>query len=99
LLLLAWFSRLHLGAALPALADETVAAAAVHRRDLVAAMPILATAEPAVDAPVDAHDRRRDVVRHSRYLIFQLAEVAVPRQLFSALVERIGELQLACASG
>ena len=39
------------------------------------------------------------VVRHSRYMIFQLAEVAVPRRLFSALVERIGWLRLACASG
>lgn len=39
------------------------------------------------------------VVTHSRYMIFQLAEVAVPRQLFAAIVERIGRLRLACASG
>jgi hypothetical protein len=38
------------------------------------------------------------VVSHAKYLVFQLAEVAVPRQLFSALVERIGRLRLACAS-
>jgi hypothetical protein len=38
------------------------------------------------------------VVTHSRYLIFQLAEVAVPRPLFAALVERIGRLRLPNAS-
>ena len=39
------------------------------------------------------------VVAHAKYLAFQLAEVAVPRQLFAAIVERIGRLRLACASG
>ena len=39
------------------------------------------------------------VVSHSRYVICQLAEVAVPRQLFAAILERIGRLRLACASG
>jgi hypothetical protein len=39
------------------------------------------------------------VVRHSKYVVFQLAEVAVPRQLFVAMLERIGRLRLACASG
>jgi hypothetical protein len=39
------------------------------------------------------------VVWHSKYLVFQLAEVAVPRQLFAAIVERIGRLRPACASG
>ncbi len=29
------------------------------------------------------------VVAHSRYVIFQLAEVAVPRDLFAAILERI----------
>ncbi len=29
------------------------------------------------------------VVRHSGYVIFQLAEVAVPRELFAAILERI----------
>jgi hypothetical protein len=29
------------------------------------------------------------VVRHSRYVIFQLAEVAVPRELFAAILGRI----------
>jgi hypothetical protein len=38
------------------------------------------------------------VVTHSRYMIFQLAELAVLRQLFAALVERIGRLRLECAS-
>jgi hypothetical protein len=39
------------------------------------------------------------VVTHSKCVIFQLAEVAVPRPLFAAIVERIGRLRLACASG
>ena len=39
------------------------------------------------------------VVAHSKYVIFQLAEVAVPRHLFAAILERIGRLRLACASG
>ena len=39
------------------------------------------------------------VVRHAKYVLFQLAEVAVPRKLFAAILERIGRLRLACASG
>ena len=39
------------------------------------------------------------VVSHAKYLVFQLAEVAVPRKLFAAILERIGRLRLACASG
>jgi hypothetical protein len=39
------------------------------------------------------------VVSQARYVIFQLAEVAVPRQLFAAILGRIGQLRLACASG
>ena len=39
------------------------------------------------------------VVTHARYVVFQLAEVAVPRQLFATILERIGRLRLACASG
>jgi hypothetical protein len=38
------------------------------------------------------------VVSHAKYLVFQLAEVALPRKLFAAIVERIGRLRLACAS-
>jgi len=34
------------------------------------------------------------VVRHSRYVIFQLAEVAVPRALFAAILARIQRLAL-----
>ena len=34
------------------------------------------------------------VVRHSRQVIFQMAEVAVPRELFAAILERIGRLWL-----
>ncbi len=29
------------------------------------------------------------VVRHSKYVTFQMAEVAVPRELFAAILERI----------
>jgi hypothetical protein len=39
------------------------------------------------------------VVAHAKYITFQLAEVAVPRQLFAAILERIGRLRLAEASG
>jgi hypothetical protein len=39
------------------------------------------------------------VVSHAKYRVFQLAEVAVPRQLLAAIVERIGRLRLVCASG
>src|SRR5215472_9825028 len=39
------------------------------------------------------------VVSHAKYLVFQLTEVAVPRQLFAAILGRIGRLRLACASG
>jgi hypothetical protein len=39
------------------------------------------------------------VVSHARYVIFRLAEVAVPRQLFAATLRRIGRLRLVYASG
>ena len=39
------------------------------------------------------------VVSHAKYVVFQLAEVAVPLQVFAALVERIGRLRPECASG
>ena len=39
------------------------------------------------------------VVRHSKYVLFQLAEVAVPRQLFAGILGRIARLCPACASG
>jgi hypothetical protein len=39
------------------------------------------------------------VVRHAKYVVFQLAEVAMPRQLFAVILERIGRLRLASASG
>jgi len=34
------------------------------------------------------------VVRHSRKIVFQMAEVAVPRELFRAILEGIGRLRL-----
>ena len=33
------------------------------------------------------------IVRHGRYLLFQLAEVAVPRALFAAILRRIDRLR------
>ena len=38
------------------------------------------------------------VVRHSRKIIFQMAEVAVPRELFQTILERIGRLRLPAAA-
>jgi hypothetical protein len=39
------------------------------------------------------------VVAHAKYVTFRLAEVAVPRQLFARILERIAHLRTACASG
>jgi len=39
------------------------------------------------------------VVSHAKYLVFQLAEVSVPRPLFTAIVKRISRLRMACALG
>ena len=39
------------------------------------------------------------VVRHSRQIIFQMAEVAVPKELFQTILERIGRLRFVAASG
>src|SRR5271163_3670475 len=38
------------------------------------------------------------VVRHSRKIIFQMAEVAVPRELLQKILERIGRLRLPAAA-
>ena len=38
------------------------------------------------------------VVRHSRKIVFQMAEVAVPRELFQTILERIGRLRLPAAA-
>ena len=37
------------------------------------------------------------VVRHARYVTFQLAEVAVPRKLFATILERIQRLRTAAS--
>ena len=39
------------------------------------------------------------VVRHSKYVIFQMAEVAVPRELFAAILERIQRLRAVASMG
>ena len=33
------------------------------------------------------------VVSHGRYLVFQMAEVAIPRQVFQEILQLIGELR------
>jgi len=33
-------------------------------------------------------------IRHARYVIFQMAEVAVPKRLFRGILERIRRLRL-----
>ena len=52
-------------------------------------------------ASLDANDvagetdqDRAKVVRHARHVIFQMAEVAIPRELFRAILGRIGQLRL-----
>jgi len=37
------------------------------------------------------------VVKHARYVIFQMAEVATPRSLFAAILHRIQPLPRAAA--
>jgi hypothetical protein len=39
------------------------------------------------------------VVSHAKYIVFQLAEVAVPGELFARILGRIARLRLTCASG
>ncbi len=39
------------------------------------------------------------IVTHAKYVVFQLAEGAVPRALFAAILNRIGRLQRAVNSG
>ena len=39
------------------------------------------------------------VVRHARYVFFQMAEVAVPRELFAAILQRIAQLRVLPDSG
>ena len=34
------------------------------------------------------------VVKHSRYVVFQMSEVAVPREICKAILDRIGRLWL-----
>ena len=38
------------------------------------------------------------VVHHSRKIVFQMAEVAVPRELFQTILERIGRLRSPAAA-
>ena len=38
------------------------------------------------------------IVRHARYVTFQMAEVAIPRKLFQEILRRISRLRRAPAS-
>ena len=38
------------------------------------------------------------VVRHSRQVVFQMAEVAIPRELFRSILEAIERLRLSTAA-
>jgi hypothetical protein len=58
----------------------------------------LATPEPIKDWSLTSLKERlikigARIVRHGRYLVFQLAEVAVPRALFAAILRRIDRLR------
>ena len=46
------------------------------------------------DVAGEAHQDRSQGVTHARYVIFQMAEVAVPRWLFRTILERIRRLRL-----
>ena len=39
------------------------------------------------------------VVRHAQYVTFQMAEVAIPRQLFAAILDKIAQLLLLPGTG
>ena len=39
------------------------------------------------------------MVTHAKYVVFQLAEVAVPWKLFARILRRIARLRLACGPG
>jgi len=39
------------------------------------------------------------VIKHARYITFQLAEVAVPRKLFEAILQKIDRLRLLPETG
>jgi hypothetical protein len=39
------------------------------------------------------------VVRHAKYVTFQMAEVAIPRSLFAMILEKIAQLRLLPGTG
>jgi hypothetical protein len=50
----------------------------------------LATRGASSDSNIEIGAR---IVRHGRYVVFRLAEVAVPRSLFAEILRRIGRLR------
>jgi hypothetical protein len=57
-----------------------------------------ATSAPTAHRVKNLSKARAKGVTHSKYVLFQLAEVAVRRQLFAAIVERISRLRLVYTS-
>jgi hypothetical protein len=55
--------------------------------------------QPVTPDSGDGLKQQQAQARLAQYVVFQLAEVAVPRQLFAAILHRIGRLRLACSSG
>jgi len=43
---------------------------------------------------ISSNDPFFGVTRHAKYVTFQLAEVAVPRRLFAAILDRITQLAI-----
>jgi hypothetical protein len=39
------------------------------------------------------------VIRHAKYVTFQMAEVAIPRSLFAMILEKIAQLRLLPGTG
>jgi hypothetical protein len=39
------------------------------------------------------------IYRHAQYVTFQMAEVAIPRQLFAAILDKIAQLRLLPGTG
>ena len=39
------------------------------------------------------------VIRHAKYVTFQMAEVAIPRELFASILDKIAQLRLLPGTG
>jgi hypothetical protein len=73
--------------------DQVAKAVGVSGRNIGHGTKVL---NPAVPEPIKIEAK---VVHHARAVTFQLAEVAVPRALFAAILERIDQLRLVPGTG